>query len=105
MEARTVVEMLTIGGARVLGLADRIGTLEPGKRADVVCFALDHPRAVPVYDPYSHMAYAARSSDVWHVVVDGRVVVQNRALVGTDMEVLLSEVREAAARARELLPT
>jgi 5-methylthioadenosine/S-adenosylhomocysteine deaminase len=105
MQARTVVEMLTIGGARVLGLADRVGTLEPGKRADVVCFALDHPRAVPVYDPYSHMAYAARASDVRHVVVDGRIVVQNRTLVGIDMEELLSEVRQAAARARELLAT
>jgi len=105
MQARTMVEMLTIGGARVLGLADRVGTLEAGKRADVVCFALDHPRTVPVYDPYSHMAYAARSSDVRHVVVDGRVVVQDRDLVGTDVDGLLEEVQEAAARARELLAT
>ena len=105
MQARTVVEMLTIGGARVLGLADRVGTLEAGKRADVVCFALDHPRTVPVYDPYSHIAYAARSSDVRHVVVDGRVVVRDRDLVGTDVEGLLAEVREAAARARRLLAT
>jgi 5-methylthioadenosine/S-adenosylhomocysteine deaminase len=103
MQARTIVEMLTIGGAKVLGLSDRIGTLEAGKRADVVCFALDHPRSVPVYDPYSHMAYAARSSDVRHVVVDGRVVVQDRALIDTDVDSLLDEVREAAARARELL--
>ena len=103
MQARTIVEMLTIGGAKVLGLSDRIGTLEAGKRADVVCFALDHPRTVPVYDPYSHLAYAARSADVRHVVVDGRVVVQDRALINTDVDSLLDEVREAAARARELL--
>jgi 5-methylthioadenosine/S-adenosylhomocysteine deaminase len=105
MQARTVVEMLTIGGARVLGLADRIGTLEAGKRADIVCFALDQPRAMPVYDPYSHLAYAARSSDVCHVVVEGRVVVQDRTVVGMDLGALLDEVRKAAAGAREWLAT
>jgi 5-methylthioadenosine/S-adenosylhomocysteine deaminase len=105
MQARTVVEMLTIGGARVLGLGDRIGTLEEGKRADVVCFALDQPRALPVYDPYSHLAYAARSSDVCHVVVEGRVVVQDRTPVGMDLSALLEEVRQAAAGARERLAT
>jgi 5-methylthioadenosine/S-adenosylhomocysteine deaminase len=100
MPARTVVEMLTIGGARVLGLADRIGTLEPGKRADVICFALDQPRAVPAYDPFSHLAYAARAADVCHVVVDGRVVVRDRALLTIDVQALLAEVREATDRVR-----
>ncbi len=103
MPARTVVEMLTIGGASVLGLADRIGTLEEGKRADVICIALDHPRAIPVFDPYSHLAYAARSADVRHVVVDGRVVVRDRALTGRDVEGLLGEVREATAEIKARL--
>jgi 5-methylthioadenosine/S-adenosylhomocysteine deaminase len=105
MGARTIIEMLTVGGARVLGLADRIGTLEVGKRADVICFALDRPRTVPVYDPYSHLAYAARSCDVCHVVIEGRVVVQDRALAGTDVATLLDDVREAAAQARKRLAT
>jgi 5-methylthioadenosine/S-adenosylhomocysteine deaminase len=102
MPARTVAEMLTIGGARVLGLDDRVGTLDAGKRADVVCLAVDRPRAVPVFDPYSHLAYAARSSDVCHVVIEGRTVVRDRALVGVDVDGLLAEVREATARVRRL---
>jgi 5-methylthioadenosine/S-adenosylhomocysteine deaminase len=102
MPARTVAELLTIGGARVLGLADKIGTLEAGKRADVVCLALDRPRAVPVFDPFSHIAYAARSSDVCHVVIEGRTVVRDRTLVGIDVEGLLAEVRQATDRVRRL---
>ena len=97
MPARTVLEMLTIGGARVLGLADRIGSLEAGKQADLICVALDRPCAVPVFDPFAHLAYAARSADVRHVVVDGRVVVRDRELVTIDVPALLAEVREATA--------
>ena len=102
MPARVVAELLTIGGAGVLGLADKIGTLEAGKRADVVCLALDRPRAVPVFDPFSHIAYAARSSDVCHVVIEGRTVVRDRALVDIDVDGLLAEVREATDRVRRL---
>ncbi len=102
LPARTVAEMLTVGGARVLGLDDRIGTLEAGKRGDVVCLAVDRPHAVPVFDPYSHLAYAARSSDVRHVVVEGRTVIRDRTLVDVDVEGLLAEVREATDRVRRL---
>ncbi|MGD1147795.1 MAG: amidohydrolase [Thermoanaerobaculaceae bacterium] len=99
--ARTVVEMLTIGGARALGLAEKIGTLEPGKRADVTCVALDQPRAVPAYDPFSHLVYAARAADVAHVVVDGRVVVRGRELQTIDVPALLAEVRTATETVRQ----
>ncbi len=100
MPARTVVEMLTSGGAKVLGLDDRIGTLEPGKRADVICVGVDRPRAVPVFDPFSHLAYAARAADVRHVVVDGRVVVRDRVLTTIDAGRLLDEVRGATEALR-----
>jgi 5-methylthioadenosine/S-adenosylhomocysteine deaminase len=99
--ARTVVEMLTIGGARVLGLAEKIGTLEPGKRADIICVALDRPRAVPAYDPFSHLVYAARSADVTHVVVDGRIVVRGRELQTVDVPALLVDVRTATETLRQ----
>ena len=100
MPARTVAELLTIGGARVLGLDGKIGTLEVGKRADVICLAVDQPRAVPVFDPYSHLAYSARAADVAHVVVDGAVVVEDRALTRVDEGELLEAVRHAAGRVR-----
>ncbi|HVN75005.1 MAG TPA: amidohydrolase [Thermoanaerobaculaceae bacterium] len=101
LPARTVVEMLTIGGARVLGLADRIGTLEPGKRADLICIALDRPRAVPAYDPFHHLVFAARAADVSHVVVDGRIVVRDRALLTVDVPALLADVRSTTEAVRE----
>ncbi len=104
MPARTVVELLTIGGAKVLGLGDAIGTLEEGKRADLICIALDRPRALPVFDPFSHLAYAARAADVRHVVVDGKVVVRDRALEGQDLDGLLEEVRRATEDIRARLP-
>jgi len=98
--ARAVIEMLTIGGARVLGLADRIGTLEPGKRADVICVALDRPRAVPAYDPFHHLVFAARAADVAHVVVDGRVVVRDRELRTIEVPALLADVHTATETVR-----
>ncbi|MFI5168699.1 MAG: amidohydrolase family protein [Thermoanaerobaculales bacterium] len=98
MPARTLAELLTIGGARVLGLEHRIGTLEVGKRADVICLAADEPHAVPLFDAFSHLAYAARAADVRHVVVDGNVVVTDHHLVRVDETALLAEVRDAAAR-------
>ncbi|MFI5167187.1 MAG: amidohydrolase family protein, partial [Thermoanaerobaculales bacterium] len=98
MPARTLAELLTIGGARVLGLEHRIGTSEVGKRADVICLAADEPHAVPLFDAFSHLAYAARAADVRHVVVDGNVVVTDHHLVRVDETALLAEIRDAAAR-------
>jgi 5-methylthioadenosine/S-adenosylhomocysteine deaminase len=100
MPARTMVELLTLGGARVLGLSDRIGSLEVGKRADVVCLSLDAPHAVPVYDPWAHVAYAARAADVRHVVIDGRVVVQDGQLLTVDEAPLRAAAREVVSRLR-----
>jgi len=98
--ARTLAELLTIGGARVLGLDRRIGTLEVGKRADLICLGADAPHATPLFDAFSHLAYAARAADVRHVVVDGRVVVDDHRLVNVDEAALLAEVRRAAAGVR-----
>jgi 5-methylthioadenosine/S-adenosylhomocysteine deaminase len=100
MPARTLVELLTIGGARELGLDDIIGTIEPGKRADIVCLSLDGAHSTPMFDPFSHVAYAARAADVRHVVVDGRVVVQDRQLVTADEAGIIADARAAAASLR-----
>ncbi len=98
LPARTLVELLTLGGARVLGLDDRIGTLEPGKLADVVCFGVDAPHATPVFDPFAHLAYAARASDVRHVVVNGSVTVEDSSIRTLDLAAVQDEVRRVAAR-------
>ncbi len=96
LPARSMIEMATIGGAGVLGLETEIGTLTEGKVADLVCFSVDGPHATPVFDPWSHLVYAARSSDVRHVLVQGKLVVGNRHLNTMDQERIESEARDFA---------
>jgi 5-methylthioadenosine/S-adenosylhomocysteine deaminase len=96
LPARSMIEMATIGGAGVLGLETEIGTLTEGKVADLVCFSVDGPHATPVFDPWSHLVYAARSSDVRHVLVHGKLVVGNRHLNTMDQERIESEARDFA---------
>jgi len=68
-ERRTI-----LADARALKLDQLVGSLEPGKRADVVIIDLDEDNLVPLYDPMSHLAYAVEAADVRRVVIDGRVV-------------------------------
>lgn len=100
LPARSMVEMATIGGARVLGLDAEIGTLAEGKQADVVCLALDSPHAVPAFDPWSHLVFAARASDVRHVLVRGQLVVGNRTLNTLDQERIEAQSWDFAQRLR-----
>jgi 5-methylthioadenosine/S-adenosylhomocysteine deaminase len=96
LPARRMLEMATIGGARVLGLDAEIGTLAEGKAADVVCMALDRPHDVPIFDPYSHLIFAARSADVRHVLINGRLVVGNGKLNTVDWERIEAQATEVA---------
>jgi 5-methylthioadenosine/S-adenosylhomocysteine deaminase len=97
LPARTAVEMATAGGARALGLEDRIGILRVGAEADVVCWDTSAPHMTPLYDPASHLAFACRGSDARHVVVAGRTVVRDRDLLTMDLERLRAQVQERAA--------
>ena len=74
--AEDALAMATINGAKAVGLDDRIGSLEPGKRADIVVRANDVPEAYPLTDPISQLVYSARSTTVHTVVIDGRVVLE-----------------------------
>src|SRR5262249_33266336 len=96
--ASVALEMATIGGARALGLDHLIGSLEPGKRADVVIIDLDEDNLVPLYDPVSHLAYAVEAADVRTVVIDGRLVLQDRVLLTADDSEIKRRVRELATR-------
>ena len=69
--------MATREGARALGLNAEIGSLEPGKRADLIVVDLDRPHLAPGPDPYSTLVYAARGTDVRHTIVDGEVLVRD----------------------------
>ena len=100
LPARAALEMATIGGARVLGLDDRIGTLSEGKEADLICISVDRAHASPLYDPFSHLVYAARASDVRHVLVRGKLVVGDGKLRTIDLERIRAEAAEFALRLR-----
>jgi len=96
--ARTAVEMATIFGARVLGLQDKIGSLEAGKRADMITVKIDQPHAIPWHDPYSMLVYALKGSDVSDVMINGRLTVFDRDVRTLDLNQVLA--RAAALRAK-----
>jgi 5-methylthioadenosine/S-adenosylhomocysteine deaminase len=95
MPAETVFEMATLGGARALGLEGSIGSIEPGKLADIVMIDARVPELTPLYDVYSHLVYVVKGGDVGSVLVGGRFVVRNRDVTTVDVD-------EVMARAREL---
>ena len=80
--AHTALRAATLGGARALGLAERIGSIEPGKRADLVAVDLGAPELAPCFDPVSHLVYAAGREHVSHVWVDGEAKLAGGRLVG-----------------------
>jgi 5-methylthioadenosine/S-adenosylhomocysteine deaminase len=94
LPARTVVAMATIMGAKALGMEKEIGSLEAGKRADLISLRIDRPHAVPLYDVYSQLAYALKASDVTDVVVNGRVVVRDGKCLTIDSKTALAKARE-----------
>jgi 5-methylthioadenosine/S-adenosylhomocysteine deaminase len=84
LPAETAFAMATITGARALGLDSMIGSIEVGKRADVIMIRLDQPHAVPIYNVYSQLVYALKGSDVADVMINGRVVVRDKKIVTID---------------------
>jgi len=92
MDAVTVLKMATIEGARSLGLQDITGSLEIGKKADVITIDTHKPHLVPVYNPVSHIVYAAQGSDVQDVIVDGNILVKDRILLTVDVENIIEKV-------------
>ena len=103
LPARQAVEMATIRGARALGMEKEIGSLEPAKRADLITVRLNRPHAVPLYDVYSQMVFALKGSDVRDVMVNGRVVVQEREVQTIKKAEVLSKAREYRVRISESL--
>jgi 5-methylthioadenosine/S-adenosylhomocysteine deaminase len=97
LTARDVLWMATRQGARALGLEDLIGSIEPGKRADLILVDRDAPHLAPGTDPYSTLVYAARGTDVRTTVVDGRVLVDEGRPVYLDTAAIAGEAHRAAA--------
>jgi len=94
LNAKAVVEMATIDGARALHMEKEIGSLEPGKKADLIVIGLDEPNAVPMYDVYAQLAYALKGRDVDTSVIGGRVVMRNRKLLTVNQAEAIAKARE-----------
>jgi 5-methylthioadenosine/S-adenosylhomocysteine deaminase len=100
LPAPAALKLATLGSARVLGLEKEVGALAPGMKGDLVVIDLDQPHLTPIYDPYSHLVYAAGGADVQTVLVHGRVVVQDRHLLTFDLNETLARARELAGKMR-----
>jgi 5-methylthioadenosine/S-adenosylhomocysteine deaminase len=96
--AKSVVEMATIEGAKALHMEKEIGSLEVGKKADIILISLDEPNAVPMYDIYAQLAYALKGSDVETVVIGGRIVMRNKKLLTLNEPEILAKAREYGKR-------
>ncbi len=96
VSAKEALHCATLGGAEVLGAEQHIGSLAVGKKADCIVVDLDQPHLTPLYNPVSHMVYAARGGDVLHSIVNGRILMQNRKLCTVDEAAILARVREIA---------
>jgi len=92
--ASAALEMATIRGARALGLEREIGSLEAGKRADLIMVRIDRPNAVPLYDAVSQMVYALKAEDVRDVMVNGKPVVRDAAILTLNAPAILRKAAE-----------
>lgn len=104
MDAKTVLRMATSAGAKALGLEQMIGTLAPGKKADLIMIDLHKPHLTPLYHEYSHLVYAAGGADVDTAMINGRLVMQNRRLLTIDEKEVMKQVRQIAGRIEKSLP-
>jgi cytosine/adenosine deaminase-related metal-dependent hydrolase len=98
LPAPEVVQLATLGGARALGQAERLGSLELGKRGDVIAVDVSSLHTIPTGSPWSQIAYAAKSCDVRHVAVDGNVVVREKSLLTLDIGKVRARARESALK-------
>jgi 5-methylthioadenosine/S-adenosylhomocysteine deaminase len=94
LPAETAFAMATITGARALHMDSMIGSIEKGKRADVIMIRLDKPHAVPIYNVYSQLAYALKASDVADVMVNGRVIVRDKKMMTIDLAPVMAKAAE-----------
>ena len=94
LTARDVLEMATIGGARVLGMEDKIGTLETGKRADVIIINLQQAKTQPVYSVESAIVYAASGSSVVTTICDGKLLMRDRKVLTVDVPAAIAKAKQ-----------
>jgi 5-methylthioadenosine/S-adenosylhomocysteine deaminase len=103
MDALTVLRMATIEGAKALGMDEITGSLEKGKKADVIILDTKKPHLTPMYNPFSHLVYAARSNDVTHSIINGRLLMEDRRLLRIDLYEIMEKARQKSEDVRRWL--
>jgi 5-methylthioadenosine/S-adenosylhomocysteine deaminase len=103
LSAQRVLRMATLDGARALCWDNEIGSIEVGKRADLAIINFDKPHLCPLYNEFSHLVYAAKSSDVETVIINGKIVMENRHLTTLDVNKVMGIVEKAKNRLLERL--
>ena len=98
LDARTVVRMATLDGAGVIGLGEKIGSLEKGKEADLILIDLAKPHLTPLYNVFSNLVYSASGADVHTVMVGGRMLMRNRSIVAFDLGEVLDQVKRISRK-------
>jgi 5-methylthioadenosine/S-adenosylhomocysteine deaminase len=101
MNALSVVRMATIEGAKVLGIDTATGSLEVGKKADIIVLDMDKPHLTPMYNPFSHLVYVVSGHDVRHTIINGSVVMENRILRTLDITEVMAKANEKALKVRD----
>jgi 5-methylthioadenosine/S-adenosylhomocysteine deaminase len=96
MSAPEVLQMATSGGAKLLKLDHLIGSIEVGKRADIILIDMNQPHLTPVYNYYSHLVYAARGTDVKTSIIDGKIIMKDRKLLTIDLPETIEAVNQIA---------
>jgi len=94
----SVVRMATIGGADAVGLGNITGSLEIGKKADIIILDTHKPHLVPMYNPLSHLVYSATGADVRDVIINGEIVVRDRKITTLDLDSILIKATEFASQ-------
>jgi len=94
LNAKSVVEMATIDGARAIHMEKEIGSIEAGKKADIILISLNEANALPMYDIYAQIAYSLKGSDVETVIIGGKVVMRDHRLLTVDEPKVLEKARE-----------
>jgi 5-methylthioadenosine/S-adenosylhomocysteine deaminase len=105
LPAQTVLGMATIGGATAIGLGDQVGSLEAGKRADIIQVAFDDVHHVPTFDVVSHLVYVTDEQDVASVIVDGKLLMRDGEFLTLDTDRIAAEANALAARIQAALAT
>jgi 5-methylthioadenosine/S-adenosylhomocysteine deaminase len=103
LPASLAVEMATIRGAKAIGLDQITGSIEVGKRADIITVSMKGARQTPMYNPVSHLVYVSKGDDVQNTIVNGRVLMRNRKVTTLDEARVLADARAMAKKVRDAI--